>query len=435
MRAAILPCFLLTALWAVSVDAAQSQPPSESDAKASELPAVHERELLFEVSETPCTPDSFWSELTAVRQQPKLLELLRDLSLLSKDVRPQHHEPMVGKLLRQRYLAVFEISFEFPKESESVADGTGGVIRRVTDEQTTMFNGLSRRPSDWFQSLVDSTPKERLPAEDVQSVFTKDFDLRVGRAITQKSPVSRTVVYDPATVTHEKIRGKVLSVQFKVLAPSEERARELVGAMVSLFDYGYSTPAHGRYLSEKEVTETTIPQIRADLKQAQDELTRATKTLDELNEFADIGEAMLMDLAAQKRMIAVDMAGINARIGACQELLAKPGSVNRRERLETVKITAEVELVGLEARRAMIESLMDKGQQRVKVVTKANAAKTRLSWPERRLKEAESALAEYQTAIDQRMAFGKVSKVLIYPIRWDAEPVPRPAVPVGTRQE
>ena len=141
-----------------------------------------------------------------------------------------------------------------------------------------------------------------------------------------------------------------------------------------------------------------------------------------LNEFADIGEAMLIDLTAQKRMIAVDLAGINARIGACQKLLTRPGvPVNRLEQVETVKITAEVELVGLAARKAMIENLIDKEQQRVKVATEANDGKERVIGWERRLIEAERLLAEYQTAIDQRMAFGKIGKVLIYPIRWDAK--------------
>ena len=67
----------------------------------------------------------------------------------------------------------------------------------------------------------------------------------------------------------------------------------------------------------------------------------------------------------EQRMIGVDKAGITARIDACNSILERRNQLptSRVEQIETVKITAEIELVGLEARQSALTEIVQNGRQ------------------------------------------------------------------------
>ena len=204
------------------------------------------------------------------------------------------------------------------------------------------------------------------------------------------------------------------------MAPSQERAQELVRAIVSLFDNGYSQQLHAKYVSRREYSEKALPANRAELKKAQQDHAAHEAQLKELEDYEDISVEMLTDLNSQKRLIAVDLAGINARIGICNEILAKRNSPSRIEQVETVKITCEIELIGLAAKKAAIEELIEKGRKRAELHAKVGESESLSLHCSHQVGRFENLVSEYKAATEQHMAFGEVGKVTIYPIQWDA---------------
>ncbi len=67
-------------------------------------------------------------------------------------------------------------------------------------------------------------------------------------------------------------------------------------------------------------------------------------------------------------MLAVDLAGINARIKACQEMLAKGNIPDaRKDQIETARVAAEIELRGLDAKQTEIDRIIQGAQNREKL--------------------------------------------------------------------
>jgi hypothetical protein len=79
-----------------------------------------------------------------------------------------------------------------------------------------------------------------------------------------------------------------------------------------------------------------------------------------------ISEDAIEDLKTEKRLIAVDIVGAQARVDACEKIL-KGDDVRgpkATEQVESLKLTAEIELVGLTARQDAIGKMIDAGNQR-----------------------------------------------------------------------
>jgi predicted nucleic acid-binding Zn-ribbon protein len=148
--------------------------------------------------------------------------------------------------------------------------------------------------------------------------------------------------------------------------------------------------------------------------------------LKQLSAWQDIAGDSLKDLTTQQRMISVEEAGLNARIAACDKFQREARSPAEREQLGIAKTMAQIDLVSLAAKRAVLEDLIAKGRKRSELQAEIARLDTPLRYGDRRTQAVESRLAAYRAAVEGKMPFAEVDgKIVIRRIRWD-QPKPAP---------
>lgn len=311
------------------------------------------------------------------------------------------------KLLEQRYIAVFR-SVGLPK-GRRLDVPKHPVSPNLRSLYAMAFRSGGTGYPPLFPGLVRNVPKDRLPAEDILSVLTTQ-----GGSLISVRRESCPNPDDPGTPLEY--------YAFQVRAPTVERAKELVEALLVLYDYGLSYPVQQEYLQLGRDAEKELPKLRDASEKAQQELARTEKQLEALKDFEDLGEETLVDFRTQLRLISVDMAGTKARIDACNKILAgrKDLGPSRIEQVETVKITAEIELVGLAARKDAIEKIVELGQRRVELFNQTTKLRHDAVHARGAVSDALNKTAEYETARKQYEPFPiQDAKVVIHPIRWE----------------
>jgi hypothetical protein len=121
-------------------------------------------------------------------------------------------------------------------------------------------------------------------------------------------------------------------------------------------------------------------------------------------------------------MIAVEETGIKARIAECDRLLKESKDLTAAQvgQVETVKIAAKIELVGLAAKRAAIEELVEKGKKWLGLTSRRMRLDASRGYQTSLLQEAETRAAAYKAAVEKKLPFAEVEgKVRIRRVRWD----------------
>lgn len=387
MKRAIIACLVLVALTAIRGLAAEPAAESKAGPKdkpppkaATETPkpVIPERKLTFDVSE---------------EEQP----------MAFRGADPE--------LLEQRYCA--NVLVVGPSRLRVTAFGTigreaiTGYSAAVNRHKFLLFD-RSKPSAAMLKSALDEMPKERLPSEEVVSL------LRMGGP----PYLRRSYVHSGAGPEDDKYL-----IQFTILAPTSERAKELVQGVLSFYDFGVFYPLQREALAVKGAYEKGLPENRASLKNAQDELAGCDKQLAGLKQFEDITQEALVNFITQQRLISVDMQGVKARIAACNKILG--GGTERRltpsrvEQLETLKITAEIELVGLAARKEALEDLVNKGRERRKVFAKRVQARNRVGSLERGISQILEGITHYEAELKKCVPYPvQDGKVVIRRIKW-----------------
>jgi hypothetical protein len=261
------------------------------------------------------------------------------------------------KLLEMRYVATFRCQMETGFTSSGMEE-LGGVGKLCL----LLVNG--RTGSDFFKSLVKNVPPGRLPSKEVVLALTKQSDCRVVSKDFDLKPITREI---PQTSgPPRRVSGMMAHVfQIEVFASTAEQAQELAQGILSLFDYGLSYPAQVKPLSDLDSRKESLLAKRADLSKVEEQLKALNEQLEQFKDVEDISDETLSGLVTQQRLIAVDTEGVKARIAACNKLFPKePTPRQKIESIENLKLNAEIELAGLEARRNALKEIVDKAQQR-----------------------------------------------------------------------
>jgi hypothetical protein len=173
-----------------------------------------------------------------------------------------------------------------------------------------------------------------------------------------------------------------------------------------------------------------LDEARKRLAEAKEKFTALEREFEPLKGFEDITAQSIVNLISQQRMVEVDLAGINARIATCNKLLTDRQGMpaSRIEQVETVKISAEIELVGLAARKEAIGRLVANGRRRIELADKIGKAGGEVVQRQNRLNECEVPVQAAKTARQQKLPFAQVQgKILIRRAKW----VERPAMAGG----
>ena len=155
---------------------------------------------------------------------------------------------------------------------------------------------------------------------------------------------------------------------------------------------------------------------------AEKEFTALQKEMEGLEEYKDINQATLDTFIAQQRLISVELVGIKARIAACEKILAdaRAHGPDRVEQVETAKIAAEIELMGVAARKEAIERIVTKGRERLLLGGKLTAARGNVEQAKRRIGSAEKMVKSYEDEIRKLTPSPIEETIMIHPIKWEA---------------
>lgn len=213
-------------------------------------------------------------------------------------------------------------------------------------------------------------------------------------------------------------------IELKLLAPTPEKAESWVRDWFTVYDWGLCYSAEKECLDIKQKLQQMLAESRDKLKNSEALLQKAKDEADKYKEFDDIKPETLVTFTTQRRMLAVDLAGIKARIKACEEMLAKEAmSTNRKDQVETTKVSAEIELRGLDAKKAEIDRIIEGAQNRQTILKNTQNLPDKISYQKSIIDLSQKAIREIE---DYQLGYQPLpvqdAKVTIRKIKWVSPP-------------
>jgi len=363
--------------------------------------------------------------------------------VVSQEETPRPFQPGVPDLLEQRYVVTLAWRFDYPGWSygmpsnpissgrlANVLSGGGPKIRLLAKdeklEKLLTFGPMrvlnDRLVHDFAQyplvGVADHVPAGLRPPADVLSGLERHAKFWGGSERAESGS-----------------EGAPSSWLFRatLLAPTPERAEALARAMVTLVDYGSLYPLDEDFRKANAYLDQRLREGRESPERLNRERADIERELAGLKDVAGFTQESFTSLASQGLMIAVDEAGVKARIEACKKILekSKKGELprSRVEQVETVKIAAEIELVGLVAKRDALESLVKRVRRQVYLSQRLRPLRYLGTSPERYLSELQSKQKALQATLEPKTFFGQVvgqekggkdvpGKLFIRKIKW-----------------
>ncbi|MGA2797100.1 MAG: hypothetical protein ABSE63_05960 [Thermoguttaceae bacterium] len=296
-------------------------------------------------------------------------------------------------MLDQRYVATFKLVFpKTEKPAESLPGGRTmrarmntmyeiGSYRYLMDIYNRVSSGDSVllehfKQFEYLRNSFENRPKQMA----LFSVVSNDFSGFNARYVAEyrlpKDIVASINWENPPFIEIENnlrsdTNGNTKRLEVRLLAPTDKQAKQCVEKWLSIYDDGLCYHAQKECLDIRKKFVQMLAENSDKLKKNEMDLSDAKQAVEEYKEFADITPEAIVTLTTQRRMLAVDLAGINARIKACQEMLAKGNMPDaRKDQIETARVAAEIELRGLDAKRAEIDRIIQGAQSRQKFATK-----------------------------------------------------------------
>ena len=284
----------------------------------------------------------------------------------------------------------------------------------------------SRAVPDW----VEENERPQLVLSMFQKNFRygqkqrKDFSAFLKEIPEERRP--RSEVFNPLVriTKASATESKYQEWSFQVFALTPDQAKEVVESLLSIYDYGLSLPMQKQFVRRKVLAAKELAQAREQFEQGKVNVDEWNSQLERMKEYEDVDSKALTTYLEQQRMIDVELSGIKARIDACNKLLGQPKAnlpSSRAEQIETIKITAEIELVGLTAKRSTISTIVQNSQNRLALLKKVSG-----SWVQQ--SQLERAISVLETNITLCIAGRKAweacplerETVAIRPIKWVA---------------
>lgn len=340
---------------------------------ATDVPTIPKRELTFDVSE----------ETTKVFIDPKALVSNTNLQQL-------------------RYVARVDVLVPPSPNGFGGISGLGmGGMGMMGSMGMGPASGAMYSSPMRLDKLAADLPKQHLLPDDVLTEL-----LAQGRYLTSR--YEQQVSAETGTVI-----GNVRAT-YAVLAPTAERARELSYGMLALLDYGLYWPRHQPQLDQLKVRQRELSEYRAKLLAEEAAVGKLEEELERLAEYSDIDAELLRSLITQQRLIGVDLAGVTARLEACAELLGKTHNPS----VEGLRVTAEIELVGLTAKKSALDAIVKAATAREETLKNIRRARASENKHGQIVGSVERAVAELRT--DIKMSKPPVVKgdVTIRRIEW-----------------
>lgn len=269
-----------------------------------------------------------------------------------------------------------------------------------SDQQLTS----ERSSADALKRMLAQIPEERQPAKELREFFTASESNRL-----LISPPFDTESSDPNLSQFER--------HLRLLGTSPEEAEERARAFLSILDLGLSRPVQVALFKERVKHCASLAETNEKILATSTSSEKLTAMLKSYDEYTP---DLLAGLRVQQLQMEVDLAGVKARISACDRLLAnKDVGKDRLRQIEDAKVAAEIELAGFEARRAKAAEFVSKVKERNELTSKLEQAQRTTSG----LRIEQDRFVKWIKGIDEEIAaFAPVrlvdDRVTIHPLEW-----------------
>ena len=208
-----------------------------------------------------------------------------------------------------------------------------------------------------FQWLVERSPPEALPAKELTSFLASPECTRDVVRFGRKNALGENFSNLSETV-------------FNVYARTQDDAVARTKAIVRLYDAGFSRPSQEVLLGELR---KSIERARGEFAKIPPVQEALAAEIEKAAKPSEITSDILKELKAQKVMVAVEVAGLSARVKACDAMLQDPVKlgVGALQSVSDMKVKAEVERVGIKEKLDAINAFIAEGNARDEARKKA----------------------------------------------------------------
>lgn len=220
---------------------------------------------------------------------------------------------------------------------------------------------------------------------------------------------------DQGYLLWEPTRSSVVAT-FLILARTQEEAQRRATTLLALLDHGVTRPVQHKLLEQHEASAAQYKKVQEDAQAAEAALPRLQQ---EALDNTGLASEMLGGLRLQQFQLDVDVGGIKARLAACDERLKADPAPELRAQLESLKLSAEIELAGCDARRVLTDKFVERITTRNRVAEELSKAQLIVNNSKISLKNIRYALfGELQLLDDYKPLSLVDGKVIIRPIEW-----------------
>ena len=344
-------------------------------------------------------------------------EISEDLKLPPKrDYKIELSEPQKVKLFRAD-----------PKllENKFVANLT--LARPEQLQQHNWLTGDPRNSDDFpkemgeLLSLVESRNYAHLNRSGSPRGFSISlvFEVLANHCPADQLPDAALVAFLTSAECDRDVRGTSNNQQvFSIFAPTVKEAEARVAAIIRLYDCGAFRPLQQYFYAEGQ---THLLKALAGCDPF-DKLTEEVHAEEEkLARPSEVSADILSQLKAQKIMVAVELAGLNARVKACDGMLSDPKKLeaSTMQSISDMKVKAEIERIGTKEKLDQIISFIAEGDKREAIngnILKLNGRRARIEREASNAANMADTYAYLAALYSPRPVEG--NKVLIHPVEW-----------------
>ena len=401
--------FVFLVLSIVSTNPVRAEDPPAAPPAApytrEQLDAPPKRQLTFERSDKPYSMKLF-------RADPKLLEQ-KVVAIVSLLARPMKEEP--GPQLNPWPTFWYrDNNSSEPALNAIYAERQKPPLKFLEAHHFDPFLSQSSRRSSapgWsiaaysesFRILLNNQPAEQLPPLEATAFFLSN-DVDRGFLIGARREAGGAFADDDSFF------------EFRILAPSNERAEALAAGLLRILDVSVSRPLRLSLWDERKALVDIWNKLQGEIAKSKTEVAAYKAQLDALQ---DINSEGLNEVRNQRMLLTADITGAKARSEACDKLLAGQLSASRKEQVQNLKDVADVELAGMNAKLLAIDNLVSQIRKRVSAELWLKNLKETLGANSYRALSCASAIRNTDVQFEQ---FGPLQlskdRVLLQPIDW-----------------
>jgi hypothetical protein len=260
--------------------------------------------------------------------------------------------------------------------------------------------------STYFQGLKELCPAELRPEPAVLDFLTSEAADR-----DVESGGFSAFMFD---------QERRFDLAFAVYAPTAEEAAARARGIAKLLDGGMSRPVQTYMLARGKEKLADAEARLAEIAKLSEAIAAEEKFLATPSE---ISPEILTQLKSQKVMIAVEEAGLSARVKACDAMLAdnRKLEISTLQSIGDMKVKAEIERVGLKEKLDQINKFIGEGDERRRRQEQIQTLAAKLRTEQSRWSYATSHATHFANLVDFFAPMQVTdNEIAVSPIEWTA---------------